>query len=76
MDTSAHTIGALFEQLGLPASSDDIDAFLNSHHLLADVALAEASFWNASQAEFLRCAIEDDADWAEVVDQLDALLRN
>jgi hypothetical protein len=37
--------------------------------------LADAFFWTKSQAEFLRDEILDDADWAEVVDQLDVLLR-
>ena len=37
--------------------------------------LADAFFWSPSQAELLREEILDDADWAEVVDQLDVLLR-
>jgi hypothetical protein len=37
--------------------------------------LADAFFWSPSQAQFLRDDILDDADWAEVVDQLDVLLR-
>jgi hypothetical protein len=37
--------------------------------------MADAFFWTKSQAEFLRDEILDDADWAEVVDQLDVLLR-
>jgi hypothetical protein len=77
MEMSDHTLNALFEQLGLPASDAEITAFIETHKPLADpVALADAPFWNASQASFLQEAIADDADWAEVVDQLDALLRH
>ncbi|TBT33456.1 DUF2789 family protein, partial [Vibrio parahaemolyticus] len=36
----------------------------------------EASFWTHSQAAFLKQAIEEDADWAELVDQLDVMLRD
>jgi hypothetical protein len=35
----------------------------------------QASFWTQAQASFLREAIEEDADWAELVDQLDVMLR-
>jgi hypothetical protein len=37
--------------------------------------LADAFFWSPSQADLLRTEILDDADWAEVVDQLDVMLR-
>jgi hypothetical protein len=67
---------ALFDQLGLDDSDDAILQFIEQHKPLpAELALHEADCWNASQAEFLRRAIEDDADWAEVVDHFDALLR-
>ena len=53
-----------------------IDAFIRSHAPLAeDVRLAEAPFWNSAQAAFLREELAEDADWAELVDQLDAALR-
>jgi len=70
MDTSPHTLGALFKQLGLPNGRQDIDAFLGSHRLTAGQSLADAPFWNPAQAEFLREALEDDSDWAEEVDEL------
>lgn len=35
----------------------------------------QASFWTQAQASFLREAIEEDADWVELVDQLDVMLR-
>ncbi|WP_163831928.1 DUF2789 domain-containing protein [Spartinivicinus ruber] len=76
MDTSLHNLGTLFQQLGLPASSDAIDQFLTAHSLKPDAQLSDADFWSESQAAFLRAAIEEDSDWAEVVDELDARLRH
>ncbi|MBP5150317.1 DUF2789 family protein, partial [Pseudomonas protegens] len=43
--------------------------------LKPELHLADAFFWSESQADFLRTEVLDDADWAEVVDQLDVLLR-
>jgi len=37
--------------------------------------LHEADIWNTSQASFLKQAVEEDADWAEIVNQLDTMLR-
>lgn len=76
MDTSAHNLKSLFQQLGLPTSTAAINAFMENNHLPADIPLQQAAFWNAAQAQFLRDAIAEDSDWAEVVDQLDAQLRH
>jgi hypothetical protein len=76
MDTSRHGIEDLFMQLGLPSSEASIDAFISNHHLPTDTPLEQAAFWSAGQAQFIHEALEDDADWAEVVDQLDAQLRH
>lgn len=76
MDTSVHNIKTLFQQLGLPNSDAAIEAFLKNNHLPRDIPLQQAAFWNNAQAQFIRDAIVDDADWAEVVDQLDAQLRH
>lgn len=76
MDTSTHTMMTLFMQLGLPNSSKSIDAFFYNHHLPKEIPLAQAAFWSAGQAQFIREALEQDSDWAEVVDQLDAQLRH
>ncbi|MDE1464434.1 DUF2789 domain-containing protein [Spartinivicinus poritis] len=76
MDTSQHNLCTLFQQLGLSASSEEIDKFLAVHSLKPGAQLSEADFWNESQAEFLRAAVAEDADWAEVVDELDARLRH
>ena len=76
MDTSTHDMAALFAQLGLPNSATAIDNFFQNNHLPANIPLENAAFWSAGQAQFLREAIAEDADWAEVVDHLDAQLRS
>jgi hypothetical protein len=71
-----HRFTELFAQLGLPSAELDIRQFIAAHSPLAGhVALAEASFWTTAQATFLREEILRDADWAEVVDRLNAALR-
>lgn len=76
MESPMHDLSALFKQLGLPADPASIDAFIARHAPLpATLALSEAPFWTAAQAAFLQEEIVEDADWAEIVDQLDLLLR-
>lgn len=76
MDLSNHDLRALFEQLGLPGDGAAIDAFIAQHRPLPEnVELAEAPFWTTGQAQFLREEITEDADWAELVDQLNLRLR-
>ena len=76
MEPPTHTLQDLFLQLGLPGGRGDIDQFVAAHRPLASsIELADASFWTAGQAQFLREEISDDADWAELVDQLDVMLR-
>jgi hypothetical protein len=76
MDTSSHTMQALFAQLGLPNSDIAMDNFMQNNHLPTEIPLERAAFWSAGQAQFIREAITQDADWAEVVDHLDAQLRH
>ena len=76
MDTTAHNLSTLFEQLGLPADANAITTFIHWHRPLdPKVPLHQALWWHPVQSEFLRQAIEEDSDWAEQVDELDALLR-
>lgn len=76
MDTSQHTMNALFEQLGLPSEDGQIDQFIHTHKLFSDnVKLEDATFWTASQGHFLKEAIQSDSDWSEVVDELNTRLR-
>lgn len=76
MHPHAKTLGGLFAQLGLPSAPDDVDGFLASHPPLpGDVCLSDAPFWSPAQAAFLKEAILGDADWAEVVDELNLRLH-
>ncbi|EPC04524.1 hypothetical protein L861_04165 [Litchfieldella anticariensis FP35 = DSM 16096] len=76
MEQPVHHFSELFEQLGLPSDATAIEQFIKRHAPLPDeIALADAPFWNEAQANFLHDALEEDADWAEVVDHLDASLR-
>ncbi len=76
MDKPTHSFTDLFAQLGLPSDEQSIQQFLATHAPLPlDVALADAPFWDASHAAFLREALLEDSDWAEPVDQLSEALR-
>lgn len=77
MDTSNHFgLSALFDQLGLPSDNDSISRFISEHNLKPETKLFEANFWTCAQSAFLREAIEEDSDWVEAVDHLDAELRH
>ena len=65
------SIGKLFKGV-----AKAIVRFLETHSPLPhDVVLSDASFWTAAQAAFLREEIAKDADWAEVIDALNAALH-
>lgn len=75
MELPNKDLSTLFEQLGLESDQASMDAFFASHSLDADTKLSEASFWSPSQAAFLRDEIREDAEWAPVVDELNARLH-
>lgn len=76
MDTPSHQFHELFAQLGLPADAQSIAEFLAAHAPLAgQVLLPDAPFWTPAQAAFLREALLQDSDWAELADQLSEALR-
>ena len=76
METPIHTMSDLFQQLGLDSEPAAIDAFVAKHRPLSDrVLLADAPFWNASQASLLREEKAKDGDWTVVIDSLNSLLR-
>lgn len=76
MEASLHTLNNLFAQLGLANSDAEIDHFIKTHsHLAGYISLADAPYWTPAQATFLREEILKDADWAEVIDQLNARLH-
>ncbi|WP_029933898.1 DUF2789 domain-containing protein [Thiomicrospira pelophila] len=76
MDTSQHTLSTLFDQLGLDSSDKAIQDFIRQHRIRDDKPLDEADFWTQSQAQFIRESWQNDADWVDIVDHLDAQLRD
>lgn len=76
MEYDIHRFHDLFAQLGLPNGPQEIRQFLYRNGPLPDnVALTEAPFWTPAQAGFLREALQQDSDWAELADQLNVALR-
>ncbi|SNY55164.1 Protein of unknown function [Arsukibacterium tuosuense] len=75
MDTSQHNMTNLFMQLGLDNEPDAIERFISRHKLPGHVALADAPFWSQAQASFIRESLKEDADWAEIIDELSTQLR-
>lgn len=76
MEPSTHRFSDLFAQLGLPSDGPAIQAFIALHAPLdGRIRLHDAPFWRATQSHMLREMKADDADWAELVDQLDVALR-
>ncbi|MBQ0942975.1 DUF2789 domain-containing protein [Ideonella sp. 4Y16] len=76
MDAPFHRFGELFAQLGLSSDNAAIARFIRQHSPLdGGLRLEEAPFWTPEQARFLRDAVCEDSDWAEITDQLNAALR-
>ena len=76
MERPVHSMSNLFAQLGEANDPAAIARFIETHNPLPeDVKLHEAAFWSPSQATFLCESILQDADWAEVVDELNVELR-
>ncbi|HIF9370801.1 TPA: DUF2789 family protein [Photobacterium damselae] len=75
MEPFSHDISHLFKQLGMQSSQEFIEEFIATHHLSTSEQLSDASFLHPAQKRFIKEAKEQDADWCEVIDQLDALLR-
>lgn len=65
----------LFQQLGLDASSEGIEKFINENQLHKDNTLLEAPCWSEAQRQFLTEKIASDGEWAIVVDQLNEALH-
>lgn len=77
MEPQSHSLTSLFDQLGLEHDDASIDQFISRHKPVpGEIELHQAPFWSASQAAFLKQMIEEDADWAVVIDQFDAMLRD
>ena len=77
MDSSLHLVKDLFMQIGLPNDSHDIDNFIHKNKgIPSSTPIWESDFWTRSQAAFLKESYDEDSDWVEAVDHLDALLRD
>ncbi len=77
MENINHTFTELFKQLGLPSDAVSIDTFLKLRCPLASSTRVEdAPFWSLSQHHFLNEQLTNDADWAELIDQLNLALRH
>lgn len=76
MERAAHDLKSLFAQLGMASDESSIARFIESHAPLdGGVQLHEAAFWTKAQADFLREAALDDADWVAIVDMLNSELH-
>ncbi|GAA0365552.1 DUF2789 domain-containing protein [Bowmanella denitrificans] len=76
MNINSPSINDLFNQLGLASDEGAINRFIDRHKGLdSRVKLEQAPFWNSSQSSFIQHALTDDAEWAEVIDQLNNRLR-
>ena len=76
MDAPVHSTAQLFAQLGLPSDPGSIYRFIDTHRPLHDsLKLADAPFWTPAQASFLREGLQADADWAPIIDALNAALH-
>lgn len=77
MYTEQPTMHDLFTQLGLDASDEGIDKFIEDHKgMNKSRHIEEAPFWNASQCAFLKQAIDEDAEWVVIIDDLNAQLHH
>ena len=69
------TLELLFEQLGLDASADAIDQFIDTHQLTSDIPLHKAPFWSKAQLDFIISNWKKDDEWAIVIDELNQQLH-
>lgn len=75
MDTSVHNLTTLFAQLGLDNDERAVSDFVQQHKLAPGMAIQEAPFWTKAQASFLHESLKQDAEWCEIIDELNALLH-
>lgn len=76
MNDSQPSFSDLFAQLGLDNDELGIRRFIQQHRPLHDgLELHQAPFWSPAQSSLLKEKIKMDDNWALVVDQLNAALR-
>lgn len=77
MDCTAPSMSLLFAQLGLPDDEEAIRAFIKSNRPLPmTIRLFDAPFWSPSQAALIREKLQEDGEWAVLIDTLNAQLRS
>jgi hypothetical protein len=76
MESYHTTMSDLFQQLGLASDEKSIETFIQLHSGLEQkIHIEQAPFWSRQQAGFIESSLVEDAEWAELIDQLNALLR-
>lgn len=75
MGASVYCLSTLFEQLGLSGKDDDIETFIRDHRLSEGTKVYEAEYWTPQQAAFLKESLDQNAEWALIVDELNVRLH-
>lgn len=70
-----YNMNELFAQLGLDNSDEAIDSFVAEHQLSSEEKLIESDVWTDSQRMFLQEEWEKDAEWVEVIDDLNVRMH-
>jgi hypothetical protein len=76
MEAEQHHMSTLFAQLGLPNDEQSITEFVQQHTLTPKTPIWEAPFWNSAQARFLHESLHQNAEWCEIIDELNILLHS
>ncbi len=75
-DLLNYTFKDLFAQLGLPNSEPAIEQFIKQRAAFSFSDFGHDPNWTPAQREFLHTALEEDANWARLIDQLSKRLYN
>ncbi|MDN3452632.1 MULTISPECIES: DUF2789 domain-containing protein [unclassified Psychrobacter] len=70
-----YNMNELFAQLGLDSSDEAIDKFVTEHQLSSEEKLTESSIWTDNQRMFLQEEWQKDAEWVEVIDDLNVRMH-
>lgn len=74
MEIDTQSLHSLFDQLGLASDEHSIRKYCAENFLDEGINLADAAFFTLHQSQFLSEGWHHDADWAIVIDQLNANL--
>lgn len=76
MLNSTPTMKDLFSQLGLDSSDEGIDYFIYQNKGLPEnMHIEDADIWTDAQRNFIKAELEEDAEWCELIDQLNVMLH-